>query len=273
MSGIAVVAAVVGISLASGFLGSLVGLGGGIVVVPALTLLLGVDIRSAIAASVIAVIATSSGAAAAYTRDRLSNLRVAMFLEVATVAGAITGAVVTGLVPSGALSTVFAGVMVIAAVSMFRRRQESATVPPSRAADALRLHGSYPDRRTGTEVSYRVARPAAGFGLMYVAGAASGLLGIGGGVFKVPALDLAMRLPIKVSTATSNLMIGVTAAGAGFVYLARGDVDPLLAGPVALGVLAGAALGARVMPHLHGQWVRLLFVAVLLVTAAQLVVG
>lgn len=258
------------LSIAGGLVGSLVGLGGGIVVVPALTILLGVDIRLAIAASTIAVIATSSGAAAAYTRDRLSNLRVAMFLEVATVAGGISGALVAGFVAPSILNAVFAAVLLVAAVTMLRTRHDATAVPASDLADRLQLHGSYPDRATGTEIAYQVGRPRTGFGIMYFAGITSGMLGIGGGVFKVPAMDLAMRLPIKVSTATSNLMIGVTATGAAVIYLARGDIEPFIAAPVALGVLIGAAVGARVMPHLDGTVVRRLFVVVLLVTAAQM---
>lgn len=261
---------VLAVSLAGGLLGSMVGLGGGIVVVPALTLLFGVDIRLAIAASMVAVIATSSGAAAAYTRDRLSNLRVAMFLEMATVAGGITGAVVAGWVSARLLNGVFAAVLLVAAASMLRTRREAATVPASPLADRLALHGTYPDARLARDVDYQVGRPATGFGIMYAAGITSGLLGIGGGVFKVPAMDLAMRLPIKVSSATSNLMIGVTATGAALVYLLRGEVNPYVAAPVAVGVLAGANLGARLMPHTDARVVRTLFVGVLLVTAVQM---
>jgi len=271
MTPLAFTVGVFAVSILGGLLGSMVGLGGGIVVVPALTLLFGVDIRLAIAASMVAVIATSSGSAAAYTRDRLSNLRVAMFLEMATVAGGITGAVVAGVVSASVLNGVFAGVLVLAAASMLRTRRDAEPVPSSPLADRLELHGSYPDARSGDEVAYRVSRPGTGFGMMYATGITSGLLGIGGGVFKVPAMDLAMRLPIKVSTATSNLMIGVTATGAATVYLLRGEVNPFVAAPVALGVLVGAAAGARVMPHVDARLVRGLFVVVLLVTAAQMV--
>jgi len=269
------VLATLGIAVLGGLLGSLVGLGGGIVVVPALTLGLGVDFHVAVGASLVAVIATSSGAAAAYTRDHLSNLRVAMFLEVATVAGAVTGALVAGLVATSVLHVVFGGVLVVAALGMVTRREDRASHPvaSSELADRLQLHGEYPDPIAGRTVGYRVARPGLGFGLMYLAGITSGLLGIGGGTFKVPAMDLAMGLPLKVSTATSNLMIGVTAAGAALVYLGRGEVNPYVAAPVALGVVAGAALGARLMPRADPRRLRGLFVVVLVVTAGQMLVA
>lgn len=258
------------VSSLGGFVGSLVGLGGGIVVVPGLTLLLGVDIRVAIAASMVAVIATSSGSAAAYTRDRLSNLRVAMFLEVAAVCGGITGALLAGVASPSLLNGVFAVVLLIAAGTMLRRRSDAPEGPPSRLADRLRLHGSFPDPTLGVERSYRVSRPGIGLTIMYFAGIASGLLGVGGGVFKVPAMDLAMRLPIKVSTATSNLMIGVTGTGAALIYLLRGQVNPYVAAPVAVGVIAGANVGARVMPRINDGMLRRIFVVAMVATAVQM---
>lgn len=258
------------LSALGGLVGSLVGLGGGIVVVPGLTLLLGVDIKVAIAASMIAVIATSSGSAVAYTRDRMSNLRVAMFLEVSTVCGGICGALLVGIANPSLLNGFFAAVLLIAAATMMRRRHDASAGPPSALADRLELHGSYPDARTGREHPYRVSRPAVGFAIMYFAGVASGMLGIGGGVFKVPAMDLAMRLPIKVSTATSNLMIGVTGTAAALIYLLRGDVNPVVAAPVAIGVLGGANLGARLMPRVNDGVLRRLFVVVMVLTAVQM---
>ena len=215
------------VSVAAGLLGSLLGLGGGIIVVPALTLLLHVDIRFAIGASIVSVIATSSGAAAAYVRDGMTNLRVAMF----------------------------------------RKRHAEvavAVVPADGLADRLALHGSYVDEALGREVEYPVTGSTIGLALMYVAGVVSGLLGIGSGALKVPAMDLAMRLPIKVSTATSNFMIGVTAAASAGVYFARGQVDPFVAGPVAMGVLTGALTGSRLLGRLHSAVIRKVFVAVLL---------
>jgi uncharacterized membrane protein YfcA len=258
-------------SICAGFLGSLLGLGGGIVVVPALTLLLHVDVRLAIGASVISVIATSSGAAAAYVRERMTNLRVAMFLEIGTTSGALTGAYLAGVVHPRSLFVVFGIVLAYSAVAMLRERHSADARPRSLVADRLLLHGTYVDEaKGGGEILYKVGRPTVGLGLMYVAGAASGLLGIGSGALKVPALDLAMGLPIKVSTATSNFMIGVTAAASAGVYFARGQIDPFIAAPVAVGVLIGATLGSRLLGRLHGRVIRIAFVVVLLFVAAQM---
>lgn len=254
------------ISLAAGVLGSLVGLGGGIIVIPALTLLLGIDIRYAIGASIVSVIATSSGSAAVYLRERMANLRVAMALELATTAGALTGAFVAGFIDSVYLYIVFGLILAYSAVMMLRNRREHGNelAPPDILADRLRLHGTYYDHAAGRRISYRVAHTKLGFLLMYVAGIVSGLLGIGSGVLKVPAMDLAMRLPIKASTATSNFMIGVTAAASAGVYFARGDIDPFVAAPVAAGVLMGATVGSSLLGKLHSRHVRLIFVVVLL---------
>ena len=255
------------VSVAAGLLGSLLGLGGGIIVVPALTLLLHVDIRFAIGASIVSVIATSSGAAAAYVRDGITNLRVAMFLELGTTAGALSGAYLAGVVPVRSLYVVFGVVMGYSALAMFRKRHAEvavAVVPADGLADRLALHGSYVDEALGREVEYPVTGSTIGLALMYVAGVVSGLLGIGSGALKVPAMDLAMRLPIKVSTATSNFMIGVTAAASAGVDFARGQVDPFVAGPVAMGVLTGALTGSRLLGRLHSAVIRKVFVAVLL---------
>lgn len=261
------------VSVAAGVLGSLLGFGGGIIVVPALTLLLHVDIRYAIGASIVAVIATSSGAAAAYVREHMTNLRVAMFLEMATTAGALTGAYLAGVLAGRWLYLIFGLVLGYSAVAMFRRRRTELDAHPAvdagpaapehGLADALRLHDSYWDEALGEEVAYRVRRPGLGLGLMYVAGTVSGLLGIGSGALKVPAMDLAMGLPMKVSTATSNFMIGVTAAASAGVYFSRGDVDPFVAAPVAAGVLLGATAGSRWLGRIHSGRIRALFVAVL----------
>jgi len=257
---------VFGISVGAGVLGSLLGLGGGIIVVPALTLLLHVDIRFAIGASIVSVIATSSGAAAAYVREGMTNLRVAMFLELGTTAGALSGAYLAGVIPVRSLYLIFGIVMGYSALAMFRRRHAelAAVVPGDALADRLRLHSSYTDEAIGQEVDYRVTGSKLGLGLMYVAGVVSGLLGIGSGALKVPAMDLAMRLPIKVSTATSNFMIGVTAAASAGVYFARGHVDPFVAGPVAMGVLVGALGGSRLLGRLQSSLIRAVFVVVLL---------
>lgn len=260
------------ISLAAGLLGSLLGLGGGIIVIPALTLLLGVDIRYAIGASIVAVIATSSGAAAAYVRERMTNLRVAMFLEIATTAGALSGAYLAGVISARWLYIIFGVIMGYSAIAMFRKRKQSlrADVPPDALADRLRLHASYYDEAAQEEIAYNVTRPKLGLGLMYVAGVVSGLLGIGSGALKVPAMDLAMRLPIKVSTATSNFMIGVTAAASAGVYFARGDINPFIAAPVATGVLGGATAGSRLLGRIDSAAIRTIFVVVLLWVSAQM---
>ena len=261
-----------GISIGAGVVGSLLGLGGGIIVVPALTLLLGIDIRYAIGASVVSVIATSSGAAAAYVRERMTNLRVAMLLEIGTTTGALSGAFLAGVVGGRWLFVVFGLVLGYSALAMFRHRHDppGGGVPADRLADRLRLHGSYFDGAEGREVGYRVARTPLGLALMYLAGVVSGLLGIGSGALKVPAMDLAMRLPIKASTATSNFMIGVTAAASAGVYFARGDIDPFVAAPVAAGVLLGATAGSRLLARLHGGRIRVAFVVVLLWVSAQM---
>jgi uncharacterized membrane protein YfcA len=257
--------AVLAVSAAAGAIGALAGVGGGIIVVPVLTIAFGVDIRLAIGASIISVIATSSGAAAAYVRDRLTDLRVAMFLQLATTAGAVIGALLAAVVAPGFLLVLLGVVLLGSAIQQVLRLGEE--LPPATQPDGiaarLRLTGSYPDRRLGLEVAYAARRVPLGFALMLVAGVVSGLLGIGSGALKVLALDGAMRLPMKVSSATSNLMIGVTAAASAGIYLARGDVDPRIGAPVALGVLIGAAIGARALPRMANRHVRWIFLPVL----------
>jgi uncharacterized membrane protein YfcA len=262
------------ISVAAGVLGSLLGLGGGIIIIPALTLLFKIDIRYAIGASIVSVIATSSGAAAAYVRERMTNLRVAMVLEVATVSGALTGAFVAGQVKGRWLYVIFGLVMGYSALMMFRKRNQLAEEESIAApwADYLRLHSSYYDEALKQQVKYRVARTRVGLALMYGAGVVSGLLGIGSGALKVPAMDLAMRLPIKVSAATSNFMIGVTAAASAGVYFMRGDIDPFVAAPVAAGVVVGATIGSRLLGVLHHRLIRIVFVAVLLWVSLQMLI-
>ncbi len=262
------------ISGAAGVLGSLLGLGGGIIVIPVLTLLFKIDIRYAIGASIVSVIATSSGAAAAYVRERMTNLRVAMVLEIATVSGALSGAFLAGQLKGRWLYVIFGLVMGYSAVMMFHKRNQVVTDEFVAApwADWLRLHSSYYDEAIKREINYRVARTRVGLALMYVAGVVSGLLGIGSGALKVPAMDLAMRLPIKVSTATSNFMIGVTAAASAGVYFMRGDIDPFVAAPVAAGVVVGATIGSRLLGVLHSRLIRIVFVAVLLWISLQMLI-
>jgi len=263
--------AVLAISYLAGLLGSLVGVGGGIIVVPALTLLMGVGIQKAIAASIVSVIATSSGAASSYVRERIANMRLGMLLEVATVLGALTGALLAVVVSARGLFLLFACILAYTAWSMLRRPSAgSAGARPDRIADRLRLHGSYYDRSLGREVSYRVSRTPIGLAVGYIAGVASGLLGIGGGILKVPVMNLAMGMPIKACTATSNFMIGVTAATSAAVYFMRGEVLPFIAAPVAVGVLLGARTGARLMGGIRSDVIRLIFVAVLVVSSVQM---
>ena len=263
---------VAGISLLAGFLGSLLGLGGGLIVIPALTLLLHVDIRLAIGASIVSVIATSSGAAAAYVRDRLANMRVAMFLELGTTLGAITGAYLAGIVHPRFLFILFGLILGYSAIAMVRGRrgdeEEERQVGPW--ARVLKLQSSYFDDAAGEQIVYQPVRARIGLALMYIAGTVSGLLGIGSGSLKVPAMDLAMELPIKVSTATSNFMIGVTAAASAGVYFSRGQIDPFIAAPVAIGVLGGAFVGSHTLARIGSRSMRITFVVVLVLIAAQM---
>ena len=270
MTPLAFTLVVLGISYAAGLLGSLVGVGGGIIVVPALTLLMGVSIQKAIAASIISVIATSSGAAASYMNERITNMRLGMVLEVATVAGALTGAYLAVMVSGRWLYITFAIVLAYTVWTMLKPKVARIDPAPDALADRLKLHGTFFDKALGRQVDYQVSRTKLGFAVSYVAGVASGLLGIGGGVLKVPVMNLAMGLPLKVCTATSNFMIGVTAATSAAVYLMRGEVLPFVAAPVAVGVLLGARTGARIMGHLHTSVIRIIFVAVLAVSAAQM---
>ena len=266
------VAIVLVVAFVAGFLGALLGLGGGLIVVPVLTLLLHVDIRLAIGASIISVIATSSGAAAAYVREHLANIRVAMFLELGTASGAIVGAYLAGLVHPRWLYVLFGAMLGYSAVAMLRGIHARPSDEPAGAlSEWLRLNGSYFDHVTGETVEYPVRRPLLGLGMMFGAGTVSGLLGVGSGALKVPAMDLGMGLPMKVSTATSNLMIGVTAAASAGLYFARGQIDPFIAAPVALGVLAGALLGSRALKQVSSERLRRIFVVVLVIVCAHMI--
>jgi len=260
------------VSLAAGFLGALTGLGGGVVIVPALTLGFGVDIRYAIGASLVSVIATSSGAASAYVREGYTNLRLGMLLEIATTLGAIGGAFLAAFIPTRAIAVVFGVVLLYSAWASSRPRpKEGRPSEPDPLAQRLRLDGSFPTPE-GVR-AYHVKRLPLGFSLMGTAGVLSGLLGIGSGAVKVLALDQAMGLPFKVSTTTSNFMIGVTAAASAGVYLRRGYIDPGLAMPVMLGVLAGSFLGARVLAGAATTWLRRVFALVVVALALEMMVN
>jgi uncharacterized membrane protein YfcA len=257
-------------SVAAGFLGSLTGLGGGVVIVPLLTLVFEVDIRYAIGASLVSVIATSSGAAAAFVKEGYSNIRVGMFLEIATTVGALVGAYLTRLVPTQAVAVVFGVTLLASAYLSSRHRKETAGDGPADSlAVRLRLDSTYPTPE-GMQ-SYHVHNVPLGFVLMSVAGVLSGLLGIGSGAFKVLAMDQAMKLPFKVSTTTSNFMIGVTAAASAGIYLKHGYITPGLAMPVMLGVLLGSTLGAKALTVIHTQSLRVIFGVVLVVMALQMI--
>jgi uncharacterized membrane protein YfcA len=263
-------AALVGVgALAAGFLGALTGLGGGVVIVP-LLVLMGVDIKYAIGASVVSVIATSSGAAASYVKEGYTNIRIGMFLEIATTVGALTGAYLMHIIPTQALSIIFGIVLLISAyLSVRTLPRVHGTEKPDPLAVRLRLDGTYPISEG--KQPYHVHRVPLGFGLMYLAGILSGLLGIGSGAFKVLAMDQAMRIPFKVSTTTSNFMIGVTAAASAGVYLHLGQINPALTMPVMLGVLIGSLLGARVLMGAQTRLLRRVFGVVILVMAIEMI--
>lgn len=259
-------------SFAAGLLGSLTGLGGGVVLIPLLTLGFHVDLRYAIGASLISVIATSSGAAAAYVREGYSNVRIGMFLEVATTSGALFGAYLAARVPTRALAILFGLVLIYSAWLSRSRKQRAQRLQVENSwSDRLKLSGEYPDQ--GEICHYKVDRIAGGFATMFGAGTLSGLLGIGSGAVKVLAMDKVMRIPFKVSTTTSNFMIGVTAAASAGIYLARGYVDPGLAFPVVLGVLGGSLLGARILVQSRVSVLRTIFALVIVALGVEMIVS
>jgi uncharacterized membrane protein YfcA len=255
----------------AGLLGALTGLGGGVVIVPLLTLVFGIDFRYAVGASLVSVIATSSGAAVAYVREGYTNVRLGMLLEVATTIGALFGATLAGWIAPSALAVVFGLVLLGSAWFSAQPRPEHVVESPDPLATRLHLDGTYPSLQG--EKHYHVQRVPLGFGIMAGAGALSGMLGIGSGALKVLAMDQAMCLPFKVSTTTSNFMIGVTAAASAGIYLARGYVDPGLAMPVVLGVLAGATLGARVLATTRSALLRVIFAIVVGVLGVEMIIN
>ena len=265
MSPLLLVAALFGTSVMAGGTGAILGLGGGILLIPILTLFFGIDLHYAMGASIVSVIATSSGAAAAYLRTSLSNVRIGLFLVVATVSGALVGAALAGVVPPRLLQLLLG--LALAYSTLTTLRQLRVEMPEPTEADPLTLlfglEGAYYDAALDRDVKYRATRVRSGFGAMFGAGLLSGLLGIGSGAFKVLAMDHFMRLPMKVSTATSNFMIGITSAASAGIYFARGDIHPLVAAPVAVGVLVGAVFGTRLMARLRNTTIRKAFVPVL----------
>jgi uncharacterized protein len=261
-------------SFVGGLVGSISGLGGGIVIVPVLTLFMGVDIKDAIGASIVSVIAVSSGAGSVYVKDKITNVRIAMFLELATAIGALFGALVlSGMVNQRALTIIFGAVLLVSLIPVLVHIGEELPtgVHNDRLAAALRLNGSYFDKRLNREIDYNVTGIPSAMGLMAVAGIVSGLLGIGAGVVKVLAHEVFMKVPTKVSTATSNFMIGVTAAAAAGVYLRRGYVLTYVAAPVAIAVLIGAMLGTRLMERMSNARIRQVFACAMGIIGLQMV--
>ena len=255
----------------AGLLGSLTGLGGGVVIVPLLVLAFGVDIRYAAGASLISVIATSSGAAAAYTEEGYSNIRIGMFLEMATTAGAIVGAFLAVRLATNILGVIFGVVLIVSALLSIRENQNSRALAGPIPWHRLRMDSTYPTAEGPR--SYRVRHVPAGFGMMFGAGAISGLLGIWLGAFKVLAMDQVMRVPFKVSTTTSNFMIGVTAAASAGIYLRRGFITPGLAMPVVLGVLLGSVIGTFVLVRARTKWLRWVFSFVIMALGIEMIYG
>jgi uncharacterized membrane protein YfcA len=261
------------ISIIAGFVGSMSGMGGGIILIPVLTFF-GMDIKHAIAISIVSVIATSSGSASAYVRDRITNLKVGMFLEMFTIIGAWVGATITLVSGKRPLFILFGIVLLASWVTLFKQRHESwrPVAHQDRFSQWLELEGSYYDQPMGQTLQYRGGRAYVGGPLMFGAGVIAGLLGIGAGALKVLIHDLVMGLPPKVSTTTSNLIIGVTALSGTSVYLVAGLISPGLAAPVILGVLLGAFIGTRLLVRLTNQTVRHFFLVVLFVLGVEMIV-
>ncbi|AVK62756.1 permease [Lactobacillus sp. CBA3606] len=264
-----------GVGLLAGIFGAILGIGGGLIITPVLTLGMGLDIKYAIGASIIAVIATSSGATIAYLKDDMLNLRVAMFLEIATTVGAVLGAVLTGLVHANFLYFLFGALLVFTTYNMIRKLLSKASdaqnVQADQLATKLNLNGTYYDKALKEQVDYQVQNVPGGFTMMFGAGFASGLLGIGSGAFKVLAMDTIMHMPLKPSSATSNLMMGVTAAASAMVYFFNGSIKPGIAAPLAIGILVGALIGTRIMEHLKPRLIRMIFVPVMLYLGIQMI--
>ena len=264
-----IVGGLVGLALLAGFIGSLSGLGGGVFIVPGLVILAHMPMKVAIGASLISVVATSAGASVAFVRDGWTNLRVAMILECATVTGALGGAYLAGIIPPKVLELLFAIMMFQSAYFSLSRQTDDLVERGDKWSSWLSLDGEIVNA-DGTTAHYGVLHLPWGAGLMVVAGLMSGLLGVGAGALKVAAMDYLMRLPLKVSSATSNFMIGVTAGAGALVFLARGDVSTAVAAPVALGVTAGALAGSRILPQANVRALRVLFVVILLMIAAEM---
>lgn len=257
-------------SYCAGLLGSLTGLGGGVVVIPVLTLCFGVDFHYAVGAALVASIATSSGSGSAYVKEGVTNIRLGMFLEIATTIGAVCGAAVAIYLNSNTIAIIYGGVLVLTAAMQQRRKSDHDGVVGSEMARRLKLFGSWP-QKDGTMKHYQLRHVGGGFSVMYVAGILSGILGIGSGVLKVIAMDGIMKVPFKVSTTTSNFMMGVTACASAVIYVQRGNIVPGMACPVMIGVLFGALTGAKLLKRLDVRLLRRIFCIVILMVAANMI--
>ena len=273
LPGLVLLLLLVAVALGAGFVGSLIGLGGGVFIVPTLVLVFGLDIHYAIAASLLAVVANSAASGSLYVEQGLTDLRVGMFLETATVVGGLAGAILSVTILASrtdVLTLAFVPIVVVGAFLMLRplRRDIDPTAPPDRLALRLRLTGTYRPRFGGAPVTYQARRPLAGLGLSGVAGFGSGLLGVGGGIFFVPAMNAIMNLPMRVASSTSTFKIGITASAASLVYLFAGDVFLFVAAPIALGSVVGGVLGSHTQHRARASALRYLFVAVMGVAGA-----
>ncbi|MFW5567406.1 MAG: sulfite exporter TauE/SafE family protein [Bacteroidales bacterium] len=257
-------------SYCAGLLGSLTGLGGGVVVIPVLTLCFGVDFHYAVGAALVASIATSSGSGSAYVKEGVTNIRLGMFLEIATTIGAVCGAAVAIYLNSNTIAIIYGSVLVLTAAMQQRRKSDHDGVVGSEMARRLKLFGSWP-QKDGTMKHYQLRHVGGGFSVMYVAGILSGILGIGSGVLKVIAMDGIMKVPFKVSTTTSNFMMGVTACASAVIYVQRGNIVPGMACPVMIGVLFGALTGAKLLKKLDVRLLRRIFCIVILMVAANMI--
>ena len=257
-------------AITAGLVGSLTGLGGGVVLIPVLTLIFKVDIHYAIGTSLISVIATSSGAAAAYVKEGISNIRLGIFLELATTLGAVAGAFLASFISTSIIAVIFGIILIFSALMTFAKHRDHIVIGQgSLLARKLKLNDSYPEATR--VIHYSVKNVAGGFLMMNIAGIISGLLGIGSGAVKVIAMDNIMRVPFKVSTTTSNFMIGVTAAASAGIYLKRGYIDPGLSMPVVLGVLLGAFIGTRILFKAKTEFLKILFAIVILLLAVEMI--
>lgn len=261
---------VLGGSIGAGIIGSLSGLGGGIVVIPLLSIVLGVDLHYAIGAALVSVIATSSGSAAAYVKEGIANMRLGMFLEIATTLGAVGGALISTSVPSSLIAVFFGCALIFSATNSLRKKGEHVVEQSSSLAVALKLPSTYPDNK-GNSIAYGTKNVIGGFSMMGLAGLLSGMLGIGSGAFKVIAMDTIMRIPFKVSTTTSNFMMGVTALASCVIYIQKGYIVPEICLPVMIGVLIGAMIGSRILMATDPKKLRIFFAFIIFFLAGNMI--